>query len=241
VFGFPFADGVTRWLREKGQGERIRGEIVPIVPQAVLFDLLIGEAKFLTAEEGYHAMARRSSSVPVGSQGAGSGATVGKILGPHRAIKSGAGFAYRSEPYLGVYVVLNAFGEVFDPRTGEILAGVRGDEPGSFARWSEPLSFSPGENTTLIAVFVEGDWGGNELRYLAHSALVALSRMVHPAETLADGDLCVALCSGEGKKEDPFVCALHLETLLFSAVRTALFSAESRGGVPALKEWSRGR
>jgi L-aminopeptidase/D-esterase-like protein len=242
VFGFPVADGVIQWLREHGQGEKIRKEIIPIVPQAVLFDLFIGERRSLTSSEGYHAMEARSSFVPVGSTGAGCGATVGKILGPHRATKSGAGFAVKNHPFFGVYVVLNAFGEVMDPETGTILAGVRGEKPGSFESLRSVSSFplTSGESTTLIAAFLEGDWDGKELRYLAHTLLVSLARIVHPAESLADGDLCVIFCSGEGEKEELFLSGLYLESLLFSAVRTALESAESRGGIPTIKEWRHG-
>lgn len=247
VFGFAASEGVVRWLRERNQGEEIRGIRVPIVCQAVLFDLLLIQAAPLTEEAGYKAMNALKETVPVGCSGAGCGATVGKLLGMERATKSGAGYAASLNPYCGVYVVLNAFGEVLDPSTGRILAGVRGERRGSFQRITAGnlagITPSPGENTTLIAAFLEGNWRNEELRYLAHSLLIALSRAVHPCGSLADGDLAAVFCSGEGEAGEPFSTALLLESLLFSALENALDSATTLGGVPSRKEWcdARGR
>ncbi len=93
AFGLAAADGVVRYLEEQGIGFDVGVAKVPIVPAAVIFDLMIGSATVRpTAEMGY-AAARGASAGPVdeGSVGAGSGATVGKVMGPQAAMKGGVG------------------------------------------------------------------------------------------------------------------------------------------------------
>ena len=130
AFGLAAADGVMRYLEERGIGFNARVAKVPIVPAAILFDLDIGDPKARpTADMGY-AACQTATAGPLeeGSVGAGTGARVGSILGAGRAMKSGIGGASVSPGgglVVGALVAVNAFGDVVDPATNEILAGVR--------------------------------------------------------------------------------------------------------------------
>ncbi len=137
AFGLEAASGVVRYLEERGVGFDVGVAKVPIVPAAILFDLNIGRADVRPdAAMGYHACLNADGRPPAeGNVGAGMGATVGKILGIERAMKSGIGTAsIRLEGGLvvGAIVAVNALGDVIDPQTGTILAGARTLAMGEF-------------------------------------------------------------------------------------------------------------
>ncbi len=138
AFGLDAATGAVRWLEEHDIGWDVRVAKVPIVPAAILFDLPVGgNAKIRpTADCGYRA-ADAASSAPVaeGTIGAGAGATVGKSGGPGRSMKAGLGSYSITLPNglsVGAIVAVNAVGDIIDPDTGQIVAGVRNPD-GSFA------------------------------------------------------------------------------------------------------------
>ena len=130
AYGLDAASGVMRYLEEQGIGVRVGQAIVPIVSSAILFDLgLITDKVRPGAGEGY-AAAQAASGVPIpeGSVGAGTGATVGKILGPARAVKAGIGSAALVLPdgnTVAALIAVNAVGDVVDHRTGQLIAGPR--------------------------------------------------------------------------------------------------------------------
>ena len=130
AYGLDAASGVMRYLEEQNIGVRVGPAVVPIVSSAILFDLaLITDKVRPVAGDGY-AAARAASDVPVpeGSIGAGTGATVGKILGPDRAVKGGIGSAALVLPdgtTVAALVAVNAVGDVVDHRTGRLIAGPR--------------------------------------------------------------------------------------------------------------------
>src|SRR5436190_21099453 len=132
AFGLGAADGVMRWLKERGRGFPVGpAGVVPIVPTAVIFDFDLAPGskadRWPTAEDAYRACAAASTEIPAGSVGAGTGATVGKALGPGGAMKGGVGtWATRAgDVVVGALVVVNAVGNVLDG-SGRILAGARG-------------------------------------------------------------------------------------------------------------------
>src|SRR6059036_544194 len=135
AFGLGAADGVMRWLKERGRGLPVGSAgIVPIVPTAVIFDFDLapgGKAdRWPTADDAYRACAAAGSDIAEGTVGAGTGATVGKVLGPRRAMKGGVGtWASRGEGdvVVGALVVLNAVGNILDG-AGRVLAGARGPD-----------------------------------------------------------------------------------------------------------------
>lgn len=126
AFGLEAASGCVKYLAEQGVGFPIGNICVPIVCSAVLFDLMIGDEKaYPDLLMGYEAAKSASSEFLSGCNGAGTGATVGKLLGFGNAMKSGAGYHEISLPgglCVGAYVVVNACGEVFDGE--KIFAGV---------------------------------------------------------------------------------------------------------------------
>ena len=138
AFGLDAASGVMRYLDERGLGFRVGSIVVPIVPAAILFDLSLGDPKIRpNAESGYVACQSASDvNVPEGNVGAGAGATVGKLFGMHSAMKGGIGTASvkirETGLVVGAIVAVNAVGDVFDSKTGKILAGARAPEGNGF-------------------------------------------------------------------------------------------------------------
>src|SRR2546425_3353117 len=134
AYGLGAADGVMRWLRERGRGFPVGAAgVVPIVPTAVIFDFDLAPGakadRWPTADDAYRACEAASPAIAEGSVGAGTGATVGKALGPRRAMKGGLGtWAVRAgEVVVGALVVANAVGNVLDG-AGRVLAGRRGPD-----------------------------------------------------------------------------------------------------------------
>ena len=130
AFGLDAAGGVVRYLSERGIGFETRVARVPIVPAAILFDLGIGDpAVRPTADCGYRAAAAATAGpVAEGNVGAGAGATVGKLGGAERAMKGGVGSAAITVPgglVVAALAAVNAVGDVVDPATGRVVAGVR--------------------------------------------------------------------------------------------------------------------
>src|SRR3989338_1132819 len=135
AFGLDAASGVVKWLEERGVGFDTRVAKVPIVPAAILFDLGIGRADVRPdAAMGYRACQAAEAGRPrEGNAGAGLGCTVGKILGPGQGMKGGLGTAsvdLGGGAIVGAIVAVNAFGDVIDPGSGQIIAGARSADVG---------------------------------------------------------------------------------------------------------------
>src|SRR5512143_759328 len=129
AFGLDAAGGVMAYLEERGKGFDVVQTRIPHVPSAVIFDLGIGDFRVRPDREmGYQACFKASSNVAEGSVGVGTGATVGKLFGMDRAMKGGVGTSSIQGPkgiVVGALVVVNAFGDVLDPLSHQILAGAR--------------------------------------------------------------------------------------------------------------------
>src|SRR5439155_99333 len=201
AYGLGAADGVMGWLRGRGRGLPVGpAGIVPIVPTAVIFDFDLapgGKAdRWPTADDAYRACTAASASVAEGSVGAGTGATVGKALGPRAAMKGGVGSwaATGGDIVVGALVVLNAVGNILDD-SGAILAGARGadgkfvDALAHFGRGGAPFGVGKARNTTLAVVATNASLDRTGLESLAHAAGDALARRVVPYRTLFDGDV----------------------------------------------------
>ncbi|HSP54235.1 MAG TPA: P1 family peptidase, partial [Dehalococcoidia bacterium] len=150
AYGLDAATGVMRWLEERGHGFPITSGVVPIVAAAVLFDLSLGRPDVRPdAPAGYAACeAATGGAVEQGSVGAGAGATVAKALGPEppRSLKGGIGTAAErtaSGITVGAIIAVNSFGEIVDPNTGDVVAGPRGEQPGTFVDTLEVLRERP--------------------------------------------------------------------------------------------------
>ena len=257
AFGLAAADGVVRFLQERGVGYDVRVARVPLVPAAVLFDLAVGDPKARPGPEmGYEAASSAASGEFLqGSVGAGTGATVGKVLGPERAMKGGVGSA--SVGLSGGLVVaalaaVNAFGDVRDPTTGKILAGPRLadgtladsvehlEEAARFMRW--------GENTTLAVVATNARLTKPQATKVSQMAHDGLARAISPVHTSMDGDLIFAASVGgpadgyvpsnvpPGVTAVPDVVGAWGARVVERAVLRAVRSASGIPGFPAVSE-----
>ena len=191
AFGLAAADGVMRWLEERGRGFDTGVARVPIVPAAVLFDLGVGVASARPGpDEGYAACQAASEDPAEGMVGAGAGATVAKLHGPARARPGGLGTASITEEGVTVAALaaVNAFGEILD-EDGEVLAGaVEGPEGEAISPWPT--------NTTIAAVTTDAALSRERAHLLAVAAQDGLARAVRPAHTMWDGDTVFTLATG---------------------------------------------
>jgi L-aminopeptidase/D-esterase-like protein len=213
AFGLDAASGVVHWLGEKGIGLDTGYGKVPIVPAAVLFDLPVvreGDDANVrpTADLGFAACEAASSvDQSQGNVGAGAGATVGKLFGIARAMKGGIGQASVSVgPWVvSALVACNAVGDVIDPSTGRIVAGVREaagsnvlcDTQAMLLRGEKLQRVLPGTNTTIGVIATNATLNKSQAKRLAMSAHDGLARSVRPAHTPYDGDTLFALATCE--------------------------------------------
>ena len=246
AFGLDAASGVMRYCEENKLGLNTGLGIVPIVPAAVLFDLGIGDSKIRPdAEMGYQACQNASKDPPAeGNVGAGTGATVGKILTPKMSTKSGIGTTsidLGGGGVVGAIVAVNAFGDVIDPDTGEIIAGARGIKGyadtlkvmKSFVG-KKVMGFASGGSNTVIGVVATNvkldKEGATRVAQMAHNGL---ARTIRPAFTLLDGDTCFALSSGEVEMDQNIVGAYAAQAYQ-EAILNAVRKAEKAGGIKAM-------
>lgn len=251
AYGLAAATGVMRWLEERGHGFTVPTGVVPIVPAAVLIDLSLGRADVRPDEAaGYAACeAAAKGALAEGSAGAGTGATVAKALGPERALKGGIGMAAErtaSGITVGALIAVNSFGEVVDPDSGRVLAGPRGDSPGSFEETLEVLRarpllspFARAPNSTIGVVATDAVLTKEEAYRLAVMGQTGLTRAIRPVHTPVDGDTIFSLATG-GNPEPTDV--LQLGALAARAVERAIVRAvmvaTGVAGVPSAREWT---
>ena len=228
AFGLAAADGVMRFLGERGVGFDTQVRRVPIVPAAALFDLWVGDPDARPGpSDGYEACLAASDQVPEGNVGAGTGATVAKLAGPGGAVKAGLGTAAREdgEIVVGALAAVNAVGEVLDEH-GEVLAGSRLDPS------EEPEA---GTNTTLVVVATNARLTRERAHLLARASHEGLTGAIRPAHTIWDGDTVFSLATGQVEADQRRVEALAVEAVM-EAIRRGVLSAESIPGLPAVAE-----
>ncbi len=257
AFGLDAASGVMRYLEEQGIGFETGAGKVPIVPSAILFDLHLGRSDIRPdAAMGYQAAATASTQRPAeGNAGAGTGASVGKLLGVRTAMKSGIGTASVDAGggvRVGAIVAVNAFGDVVDPQTGQIVAGARSTQVGPlklgqngyFADTLQSmrsmfgrtvLSFAARANTVIGVVATNARLTKPEANKVAQMAHDGLARAIRPAHTMLDGDTIFALATGEKKADVTTVGAFAAEAFAQACLR-AVQEAGSAGGLPGLKD-----
>jgi L-aminopeptidase/D-esterase-like protein len=247
-FGLSCADPVVAHLERGGFGFDTGLGVVPLVPTAILFDLGFGDA---TARPGPDLVdsalvSAAAGVVDAGSYGAGTGATVGKAFGPAAGMKGGFGFVSFSldqGPTVAAAVAVNAFGDVHDPDTGEWLAGCRLSadslEPADARRVMVSLPPTLGHawetNTTLAVVMTDADLDKAALRKVCEMAFGGFYRCFAPALSLYDGDLVVALTTGEVPAHVHQVGTLA-EMAVAQAIVRAVKEADGFGLLPAAKD-----
>jgi L-aminopeptidase/D-esterase-like protein len=252
AFGLDAASGVMRYLDEKNVGFKVGPINVPIVPAAILFDLSVGGNPKVrpTAECGYRA-AQSASRDPVaeGNVGAGAGATVGKSAGAERAMKGGLGSAAIELPdgtRVAAIVAVNAVGDVVDPATGKVVAGVRTPDGKGLADARVLLRRgvlrpSPiGANTTIGVVATNAVLTKSQATKVAQLAHDGLARAIAPAHTPADGDTIFVLATGvrTGNADVGTIGALAADVMAEAIVR-AVTRATGIPGYPAARDLAR--
>ncbi len=245
AFGLGAADGVMRCLEERGIGYDVSVTKVPLVAQADLFDLTVGDTFVRpTPQMGYEA-ARLALDAPNyrdGNYGAGCGATVGKIAGMQCCMKSGIGSwaVQLGELKVGAVAAVNALGDIIDWKTGKQVAGLR-TEDGTALRstveyMKEHMQIRENKftgNTTLAVVITNAAFFKPQLCKIAGMAHDGYARSISPVHTSADGDSIYAVSAGEVAADQDLVGILAAEAVS-EAILQAVRSAESAYGFPDL-------
>ena len=244
AFGLAAGDGVMRYLAEKGVGFDAGVARVPIVPGAILFDLDLGDPEARpNAEMGYAACLKATDKTVVeGNVGAGTGASVGRILGAAQAMKGGLGSAavrLGGDLVVGAVMAVNGFGDVVDPATGEIAAGaLRPDGKGPVDTLRVMAQMAGSGSPALASSTVIGVVASNarltkeEANKVAQMAQDGIARTMRPAHTMYDGDTIFALATG-GVAADVNVVGAYAAEVVAESVLRAVRAAESAGGVRA--------
>ncbi len=258
AFGLAAASGVVRHLESKGVGVHFGGAVIPIVPAAILFDLGLVQGDIRpTAEDGEAACVNAGESAPAqGSVGAGTGATVGKMLGMDRAMKGGIGTASitlddgtpadgtNGGLTVGAIVAVNAIGGVYDAASGRIIAGPRNDDGAIFDAMDVAVSPSAHSiqadapsNTTIGVVATNATLNKAQANKLAAAAQDGIALAVRPAHLMGDGDTMFALATGEREAAFNMNSILTAAVICVSeAIVNAVRQADSLGGVPSVKD-----
>jgi L-aminopeptidase/D-esterase-like protein len=256
AFGLDAATGVMKYLEQHGKGFNSGPALVPIVPGAVLFDLSIGDPNIRPdAEMGYQACENATDGVfSQGNFGAGTGATVGKILGMKQGMKSGIGSASMDiggGVIVGAIVAVNAFGDVIDPTTRQILAGARPLHAGPFViggknQFANTLEMmksftgrtimgfaSAASNTVIGVVATNASLNKDEINKVSQMSHNGLALSIRPAHTMFDGDTIFALSTGKLKADVNIVGAFAAEVMAQAVINAVRF-AQPAGGLPSV-------
>lgn len=250
AFGLDVATGVRRYLYERKIGFQTRAARVPIVPGAILYDLGVGNKPDIwpTADCGYRAAAGATPGrVEEGNVGAGAGATIGKT-GGGGAMKGGLGTASISVPasggslVVGAIVAVNAVGDVIDPRTGTLVAGVRTPDGKGLAdarqllRLGTAASAKPGQNTTIGVIATNARLTKAQATKVAQMAHDGYARAIYPAHTMGDGDAIFALATGAIDNSDVSRIGALAADAMVEAILRAVRAARSIPGYPAASD-----
>jgi L-aminopeptidase/D-esterase-like protein len=249
AFGLDASGGVMQYLEERSIGYQTSAGRVPIVPTAIIYDLGLGDGKVRPDKQmGYQACENaQSGPVAVGSVGAGTGASVGKLYSIRFATKGGVGTASvvsASGLIVGALVVVNAFGDVVDPRDQRILAGARDPQnPDRFADSAARIKAGAGmpgwnrgiQNTTLGVVATNAKLSKRQAIKVSQMAQSGLVRTISPVHSTVDGDLVFALSAGE-KTEDVNKVGMMAEEALAAAVLQEVQTADGMGLLPAYRD-----
>jgi L-aminopeptidase/D-esterase-like protein len=241
AFGLAAADGVVRYLEERGVGLATAAARVPLVAAAVVYDLALGEDARPAAEEGYGACAAAGAELDRGSVGVGTGCTVGKLLGPAYWTKGGFGAAstvLSTGATVTALAAANALGEVV-AENGDVLAGMWRD--GAYVGAAEILregATAPRpwrDATTLVCVLTDARLTKTQAWLVARAASAGVARAVVPSATPFDGDVAYCLAGGGADADLVAVAALGAE-LTAAAIRDAVRSATGAPGCPSASE-----
>ena len=247
AFGLEAADGVMQYLKEKNTGFETGFGVVPIVCGASLFDLVAGDiTAYPDKQMGYEACkAAQSGTFRQGNFGAGTGATVGKLMGIERLMKGGLG-AYAVEAdglELGAVVAVNALGDIFDADTGRQLAGLLSEDKTGLASTEQAMfdKINTGRdvfkgNTTIGCVITNADISKSQCCKIASVTHDGYARAIRPVHSSADGDSIFVMASGRISADFDTIGALSAY-VMSRAVRNAVINAEAAYGYKCAKDF----
>jgi len=246
AFGLNAIGGVQRYLEEKGVGYEMAGVKIPIVPGAVVFDLDVGSARIRPGiPEGYQACQNAASGpVAEGCVGAGTGAMIGQLKGKRCAIKSGLGAAsmkFYGDVIVAALFIVNALGDIIDPATGQIIAGIRREDGKGFDNTIELMKqgytylAEPGHNTVVGAVVTNALLTKAQAAKVAQMAHDGLARAINPSHSMHDGDTIFALSLG-GRISDVTTVGSMAAEVTRLAIINAIKKATSLDGVPCFAD-----
>ncbi|MCU0496547.1 MAG: P1 family peptidase [Anaerolineae bacterium] len=242
AYGLATADGVMRWLEERKIGFPIgQNTVVPIVPTAILMDLVIGEPGIRPDASMGYAACEQADDNPVlqGTIGAGTGCRIGGFLGLERATKGGIGSAaiqLEGGVIVAALVAVNALGDVLDEQ-GQILAGVRTPDGTGYAGALTTLRSlistppPPVTNTVIGVVATNAQLTKEEVNWIAQMAQDGLARAIRPAHTSFDGDTIFGLATGEVASIGVNLIGAYAAEMFEQAIRQGVRSATSLAGV----------
>ncbi len=249
AFGLDAAGGAVRALEQRGVGFEVGGARVPIVPAAILFDLGVGDGKIRPGADCGFAAVQAATGGPIaeGNVGAGAGATIGKMAGRERAMKGGLGTSSISLPdglVVAALVAVNARGDVIDPSTGRLVAGMRTADGTSLADVRQWLRLprkvqapEPLQHTTIGVVATNAMLTKAQATKVAQMAHDGLARAIVPAHTSGDGDAIFALATGvrTAPADIDTIGALAADAIA-DAILRAVRAAASIPGYPAARD-----
>lgn len=247
AYGLDAAGGVMQLLEENDIGFDVGVTKVPLVCQADLFDLTVGDPKARPDKKmGYEAAkeALSGGNYKDGNYGAGCGATVGKWKAMEACMKSGIGsYAVEiGELKIGAVVAVNALGDIFDWKTGQKVAGLLGEDGKTFIS-TEDLMVQKIEkvdnkfvgNTTIGIVITNAVFDKSQLCKIAAMAQNGYARSIRPVHTSADGDSIYAVSVGEVSADQDLVGTVAAN-VMSEAILRAVHNCESAYGFPSVKE-----
>ena len=250
AYGLGTADGVMKYLEEKGIGFEVGPSLkVPLVCQSDLFDLTVGDPYIRPDKAmGYDACLRAeengTGNYRDGNFGAGCGATVGKFAGMDYCMKSGIGsYAVQiGELQVGAVVAVNALGDIYDWKTGKKIAGLLAEGRKTF-RSTEELMYASTEivenkftgNTTIGVIITNGKFEKASLCKIAGMAHDGYARSIRPVHTTADGDSIYAVSVGDVEADQDLTGVLAAEVMSEAIIR-AVMSAEGAYGYPGVRD-----
>ena len=247
AYGLGAANGVMEYLEEHGYGFDTGFALVPLVAQADLYDLSVGDPSVRPdASMGYEAAkaAFEHPNYRDGNYGAGCGATVGKMAGMEYCMKTGIGsYAVQSgELQVGAIVALNALGDVFNWKTGEQIAGMLTEDRTALRSTAEFMKQSTAVvenkftgNTTLAVVITNASFDKSQLCKIAGMGHDGYARAINPVHTSADGDSIYAVSVGDVRADQDLVGMLAAEVISEAIIRAAE-NAESACDFPSVSK-----
>lgn len=245
AFGLDASGGVMKYLEENGIGFDVGVTKVPIVASAVLFDLDIGDSRIRPDLNMGYIAAQTASTLEdrQGNVGCGLGATVGKIMGPKMAMKSGLGSASIrvGDLIVSALVGVNAFGDIYDYKTNKQLAGVYDYNKKSMLNTVDILKsmaikpeFSQ-KNTTIGIIASNAILNKAQANKVAEMGHDGFARSINPIHTMFDGDIIFTMATNKVVADTSLVGILGAEVMSM-AISNAIINAKSYGDILSYEE-----